>query len=688
MSDSQVPIGTLINNNYKIEQLISAGGMGEVFRGTNVFSGDSVAIKIVLQSLAHDPKVAALFKREAKVLCQLADQAIVRYYNFVHDAALDRFCLIMEFIDGLPLSDHVRGSGPLSLAEAKRLLKRLALGLERAHKMEVVHRDLSPDNVMLKGGTIDDAVLIDFGIAKSTEMSEATLFGQMAGKFKYVSPEQLGHFGGHIGPCTDIYGLALLMAAAVRGEPLDMGASVVEAVNARRAIPDLTGIYPELQPLFAHMLEPDPAMRPENMGQIIHFIDRPQDLPARYGGGPAAGSDDRTVFMGQQAQMPPPPPPATYPPGFSPPPYPPQQQTGYPPPQQTGYPAQQQTGYPAQPQTGYPGAMPRGQNTGYGIGIGAPDGTSQVPYNNPLLGGGGGASPGLSQPPGRSGPSFGSPGVVTAAPAPTPAKSGGGGLVMALLVLALLGLGGGFAWQQGYLGGKAPVEAVDGTDPVPDQPAAPPETPPNPDAPQTREAFLAGFGTDACSYASRVDAGASAGLIEVFSTKAGSFAALPDAYETAFGSRPDVKERIINDAQCPVLAAARAVQALGAVAPTVTLDSDTLAAGGFVVGQIRERRGRPTWMALITPDGRVFNLTDQLTNQPDGSATFSFGLAASTATIPQPHLIVVIASDDPLTTTIVQNGRLSGDLMPLIQAEIEGRGGKAGLEIAWFAQQP
>ena len=165
MSDQQVPIGTLINNNYKIEQLISAGGMGEVFRGTNVFSGDSVAIKIVLQSLAHDPKVAALFKREAKVLCQLADQAIVRYYNFVHDAALDRFCLIMEFIDGLPLSDHVRGSGPLPLAEAKRLLKRLALGLERAHKMEVVHRDLSPDNVMLKGGTIDDAVLIDFGIA-------------------------------------------------------------------------------------------------------------------------------------------------------------------------------------------------------------------------------------------------------------------------------------------------------------------------------------------------------------------------------------------------------------------------------------------------------------------------------------------------------------------------------------------
>jgi eukaryotic-like serine/threonine-protein kinase len=668
MTDQQVPIGTLINNNYKIEQLISAGGMGEVFRGTNVFSGDSVAIKIVLQSLAHDPKVAALFKREAKVLCQLADQAIVRYYNFVHDAALDRFCLIMEFIDGLPLSDHVRGSGPLPLVEAKRLLKRLAQGLERAHKMEVVHRDLSPDNVMLKGGTIDDAVLIDFGIAKSTEMSEATLFGQMAGKFKYVSPEQLGHYGGHIGPRTDIYGLALLMAAAVRGEPIDMGSSVVEAVNARREIPELTGVYPELQPLFAHMLEPDPAMRPENMGQVIHFLDHPQDVPARYGAAPAG--DDRTVFMGQQAQVPPPPPPASYPPGYAPPPYPPQQQTGY----------------PTQQQTGYPQSIAPGQVSG----IGMPGGTSQVPYSNPLLGAAPSAT-GLSQP-GRVMSASGSPGVVVAGPPPVPTKSGGAGMIMVLLVLALFGAGGGFAWQQGYFDGGGDAVAVADADPEPN--LAPeddgPAPTPDPDlaAPLTREAFLADFGDDACSYASRVDAGANSGMIEGYATSAGAFAALPTAYETAFGSKPDVKDRIVSDPQCPVLTAARAVQALGSAAPTVILDNDTLAPGGTIVGQIRERRGRPTWMALITPDGRVFNLTGQLTNQPDGSATFSFGLAASTATSPQPHLIVVIASDEPLTTAIAQDGKLSGDLMPLIQAEIEGRGGKAGLGLAWFAQNP
>ncbi|MEJ6403012.1 serine/threonine-protein kinase [Yoonia sp. 2307UL14-13] len=286
-----VPIGTLINNNYEIKKLINAGGMGEVFRGENVFTGDDVAIKIVLQSLAHDEKVAALFMREAKVLCQLSDQAIVRYYNFVRDADLDRFCLIMEFIEGIALSDHMRDVAPLTLEQATGLIRRVAAGLDRAHEMDVIHRDLSPDNVMLRGGSVDDAVLIDFGIAKSAEMAESTLHGQLAGKFKYISPEQLGHFGGEIGPRTDIYGLGLLMAAALRGKPLDMGSSIVEAVNARREIPDLGDIDPVLRPLLAHMLEPDPIDRPARMLDVIAMLDDPHKVPAKYRGTDGSPSD-------------------------------------------------------------------------------------------------------------------------------------------------------------------------------------------------------------------------------------------------------------------------------------------------------------------------------------------------------------------------------------------------------------
>ncbi|MDN3713703.1 hypothetical protein QWZ10_21620 [Paracoccus cavernae] len=104
----------------------------------------------------------------------------------------------------------------------------------------VTHRDLSPDNVILRENRIDEAVLIDFGIARSTELGDG-LNGRFAGKFKYIAPEQLGHGRGEIGPAADVYGLALMIAAALRGMPLDMGNSVVEASEARRRIPISTG---------------------------------------------------------------------------------------------------------------------------------------------------------------------------------------------------------------------------------------------------------------------------------------------------------------------------------------------------------------------------------------------------------------------------------------------------------------
>jgi len=276
-----IPPGTMINNNYEIKELISAGGMGEVFRGENAFTGDVVAIKIVLNSLANDEKVAALFMREAKVLCQLSDQAIVRYYNFVKDTNLDRFCLIMEFVEGTSLADEMRERGPLAADKCKQLIRRLASGLDRAHQMQVVHRDLSPDNVILRGGVIDDAVLIDFGIAKSATNVESTLHGQLAGKFKYISPEQLGAFGGEVGPRTDIYGLGLLIAAVARAEPLDMGTTVVEAVNARQEVPDLSDVDPEIRGILTHMLQPDPAKRPARMSDVIALLESDAPPPER-----------------------------------------------------------------------------------------------------------------------------------------------------------------------------------------------------------------------------------------------------------------------------------------------------------------------------------------------------------------------------------------------------------------------
>jgi serine/threonine protein kinase len=622
---SAVPIGTVINNNYAITQLISAGGMGEVFRGENTFTGDAVAIKIVLQSLAHDEKIAALFKREAKVLCGLSDQSIVRYYNFVRDAELDRFCLIMEFIDGIALSDHVKEVAPLTREEGHRLLRRLAGGLARAHAMDVVHRDLSPDNVMLRGGFIDEAVLIDFGIAKSSEMAESTLHGQLAGKFKYISPEQLGHFGGEIGPRTDIYGLGLLMAAALRGEPIDMGSSIVEAVDARRGIPDVNDIDAALRPLIAHMLEPNPVDRPASMADVITLLDSPETIPEKYGraegiippGNAAPVSQSFVSTTGLQS-----------PPGS-------QQQT---------------SGFTQQ------SFVPGGSDT------------SQSPF--------GGA------PVTQAGLPLSQPGQTLNQPRPVEKKSGGvGGAVRWLILLGMIGAGGYYLSQNPDL--IFPTEDAAEGEPLAD------EVTQTPQGPQTRGSFLAGFHEGACGFAERISAGPQAGTIATYSADPVAFDGMIAKYETLFDTRPAVQSFTLDGVQCPVADLAKVLAKRPGTAPILILDSNVMESGGSIVGRLSDRRGRPVWLALITTQGGVYNLTDRLTEQADGSATFSFALNAPADSDAQPQVLVAIASDAPLIAAAAStDGASAASVMPLIEAEIVGKDGAAKMTLGYFDLKP
>ena len=274
-----VTTGTLIMGTYEIEQLINSGGMGEVYRGRNIHNGEPVAIKIVLPSLAHDPKIVALFQKESTTLSRLSHEAIVRYHVFTVDPTIGRPCMVMEFVSGTAMSDRIE-QGPMPLEDVRLMLRRVASGLDKAHRAGVVHRDLSPDNVILEEGMVEHAKLIDFGIAKSTAMGAGTLLqGQFAGKFNWVAPEQLGAFGGIVDGRSDIYSLALVTAGASRGEVLQMGASIVDAVGKRSSVPDLTGVDTGLVPLLTWMLQPDPALRPENMARVIAALDNPNLIP-------------------------------------------------------------------------------------------------------------------------------------------------------------------------------------------------------------------------------------------------------------------------------------------------------------------------------------------------------------------------------------------------------------------------
>ena len=283
--------GTVLSSTFEIEELVARGGMGEVYRARHRITGDAIAIKTIRPELAGDPKVAELFKREAQALRNLRHPAIVSYEGVFDDGTGSLF-LAMEYVDGPSLSKLMH-NGAVPPAELARLRDRLAGGLAAAHAQGVVHRDLSPDNVILPGGRIDDAKLIDFGIAKQTEGSKATIIGtDFAGKYAFAAPEQLGMHGGDVGPRADIYSLGLVLAAAALGGPLDMGNSPGTAVQARLKVPDLAKVPADLRASLSRMLQPDPAQRPASMAELISPTGarRPSTTQARASGGGGKGA--------------------------------------------------------------------------------------------------------------------------------------------------------------------------------------------------------------------------------------------------------------------------------------------------------------------------------------------------------------------------------------------------------------
>ena len=277
-----VPRGTQIIGTYEIADMIAAGGMGEVYRGVNIHTNQSVAIKIVLDDMAEDETILSLFRREATILGDLNHEAIVRYHIFTKDPILKRACLVMEFVEGRPLGD-VLAEGPLSERDVHTLLSRLAPGLQKAHDLGVVHRDLSPDNIIVQDGMISHAKIIDFGIAKSgteTKHGKTVLGDRFAGKYGYVAPEQLFLYKGIVTGKSDIYALGLVAVAALQGRPLDMGDSMPDAMDKRSSVPDLSSVPEGMRPLLTWILQPDPANRPDSMMQLAAALQDPGLIPA------------------------------------------------------------------------------------------------------------------------------------------------------------------------------------------------------------------------------------------------------------------------------------------------------------------------------------------------------------------------------------------------------------------------
>jgi serine/threonine-protein kinase len=262
----------VLNHIFEVKRFIARGGMGEVFEGVNVNSDERVAIKVMLPSLAADPNVQAMFRKEARTLTRLTHPALVQYRVLAQEPNLGIFYIVTEYVDGQNLSDVLRDMNATP-QELLALTRRLAEGLNTAHSLGAIHRDMSPDNIMLEGGKLSGAKIIDFGIAKDLDPGSATIVGDgFAGKLNYVAPEQLGDFNREVGAWTDIYSLGLVILAIASKKDVNMGGTLVDAVDKRRAGPDLSAVPAELQPVLERMLKANPADRFRSMGEVIEFL--------------------------------------------------------------------------------------------------------------------------------------------------------------------------------------------------------------------------------------------------------------------------------------------------------------------------------------------------------------------------------------------------------------------------------
>jgi serine/threonine-protein kinase len=275
-----LPKGTFIGE-YEIERKIGEGGMGAVFSAVHGVLGKRVAIKVIGEDVSRDATAVARFRREARVVAQLASSHIVEVFGF-GELADGRAYFVMEHLSGESLRDRLaRGRVPLD--EALDIIDQIAQGLEAAHEAGVVHRDLKPENIFLERGrgAVPTAKLLDFGIVKLVANDRdvaKTQAGVLIGTPMYVAPEQI-RAAGDVDHRADIYALGGVAFELVVGRPPFMRSTVVELVAAHLECPapHASSLWSEvphaLDSLLAAMLAKEPAKRP-TLGYVQETIEK------------------------------------------------------------------------------------------------------------------------------------------------------------------------------------------------------------------------------------------------------------------------------------------------------------------------------------------------------------------------------------------------------------------------------
>lgn len=242
--------GEVIGGRYRLTSLIDRGGQGMVYRAEDQRDHDQVAIKVLNDTVAAEPEWRERMFREAHALANLGGTAAVRVLDqlWTSDGAL---CLVMEYLHGQDLDDHLRGveagGGRMSVGALLELVDPVVDTLEAAHAQGIVHRDIKPANIFVIDPTRGGGVrLLDFGLAKFMRLRSFTHDGFIAGSPSYIAPEAWQ--GGKLDQRIDVYALGAVMFRTLAGQPPFAADSLEKMLRlaTRAERPSLHALRPEL----------------------------------------------------------------------------------------------------------------------------------------------------------------------------------------------------------------------------------------------------------------------------------------------------------------------------------------------------------------------------------------------------------------------------------------------------------
>ena len=290
----------VIVGHYEVQDLLSIGGMGEVYRGTDSLTHQPVAIKLLRpEMIAKDPELVERFSREAEALRQLNHPNIVKVLATVEEN--NQHYIIMEFMSAGSLRDVLARQGRLTVARTLDIALDLSDALTRAHRLKIIHRDLKPANVLIA----DDGSprLTDFGVALIGTKERVTESGISVGTPDYMSPEALT--GEVVDARADIWGFGVMLFEMLTGQRPFKGTTLasVAASIMTQPTPDLEALCPDCPVGFVdlvyRMLAKDPQQRINSVrivGAELEAISRSPRLPASQGTPRQSGLDESTLF--------------------------------------------------------------------------------------------------------------------------------------------------------------------------------------------------------------------------------------------------------------------------------------------------------------------------------------------------------------------------------------------------------